>query len=358
MSLSAALTMSSPNLWAYAALRFLCGCSRATVGTSALVLSTELLGKRWRERISIASFFCFTLGFLSLPAMAYVNRGLSWRTLYLWTSVPCLFYSVLIYFLIKESPRWLLVRGRRDEAIQTLKSIASANDSVINSSFSKLVVAEGAGSVCDIFSAIATLWEKRWAFRRLTATSVTGFGIGMVYYGMPLNVGNLGSNLYLSVTLNALAELPSSLMTLFLTGRLNRRCSVLTLTTASGLFSVLCLVETAKAWRMAAEVASFFSACTAFNLLLIYSIELFPTCVRNSAISMVRQAIVLGGVFAPVLVVAGWERSFLSFGVFGLVIGFCGLFTACLPETRGRSLSDTIEEEENKQTDSSAAATP
>ncbi|CAL9189526.1 unnamed protein product [Musa hybrid cultivar] len=352
MSLSATLTVVSPNLWAYSALRFLCGFGRATVGTSSLVLSTELVGKRWREKISIVGFFCFTMGFLSLPAMAYINRGSSWRALYLWTSVPSTCYSVLLFFLIKESPRWLLVRGRRDEAIQTLKSIASTNDDVINSSFSKLIVAEDTGIV-DIFSAMKILWQKKWALRRLMATMIAGFGIGMVYYGMPLNVGNLGSNLYLSVTFNALAELPSSLITLFLIGKLNRRCSTLTFTTMGGAFSVLCVLVTSKLWQMAAEVVSFFSACTAFNVLLIYSIELFPTCVRNSAISMVRQALVLGGVFAPVLVAEGRKRSFLSFGVFGFVIGCCGLFIVSLPETRGRSICDTMEEEEVKQNASS-----
>ncbi|KAG6509240.1 organic cation/carnitine transporter 3-like [Zingiber officinale] len=349
MSLSAALTLVSPNLWAYAAMRLLCGCARATVGTSALVLSTEMVGKRWREKVSIAGFFFFTLGFLSLPAMAYLNRGASWRRLYLWTSVPCFFYSVLIYFWIKESPRWLLVRGRRDEAIQTIKSMTANNRNAITSSFSKLIVAEDAGDFDNVFSALKVLWVKRWALRRLLAAMTVGFGLGLVYYGMPLNLGNLGSDLYLSVTLNALAELPSSLATLFLVGRVNRRSSTVAFTTASGALSLLCVAVTTEPWRTAAEVSSFFAACTAFDLLLIYCIELFPTCVRNSAITMVRQTIVLGGVFAPVLVAEGRKRSFLSFGVFGTVVGCCGLFTACLPETRGRSMCDTMEEEELKQ---------
>ncbi|XP_074590769.1 organic cation/carnitine transporter 2-like [Curcuma longa] len=359
MSLSAALTAVSPNLWAYAAMRFLCGCGRATVGTTSLVLSTEMVGKRWREKVSISSFFSFTLGFLSLPAVAYLNRGASWRTLYLWTSIPCFFYSVLIYFRINESPRWLLVRGRRDEAIQALKSMAAPNDrnNAIASSFSKLIVEENTSDV-DVFSAMKMLWETRWALRRLLATMIAGFGLGLLYYGLPLNVGNLGSDLYLSVTFNALAELPSSLITLFLVGRVNRRSSTVAFATASGAFSLACVAVTAGPWQMAAEVASFFSACTAFNFLLIYCIELFPTCVRNSAIAMLRQAVVLGGVLAPILVVEGRKRSFVSFGVFGVVVGSCGMFLACLPETRGRNMCDTMEEEESKLMINASSNTP
>ncbi|KAG1347447.1 organic cation/carnitine transporter 2 [Cocos nucifera] len=348
MSLAGTLTVISPNIWVYSALRFICGFGRATVVTCALVLSTEIVSKKWRDGVSIIGFVCFGLGFLSLPAMAYVNRGSSWRTLYLWTSVPSFCYSILLYFLVQESPRWLLVRGRREEAIHILKNIAASNGNVITSSFSTLVTPEDVGNV-GIFTAMKILWEKRWAFRRLMAIMTVAFGVGMVYYGMPLNVGNLTSNIYLSVTYNALAELPSSLITFFCIENLNRKSSSLILTTLSGMCSILCVFMKIEGLKMAVEVVSFFSACTALNVALVYSIELFPTCVRNSAISMVRQALVLGGVFAPILVVEGRKKSFLSFGVFGLVIGCCGLFAACLPETRGRSICDTMEEEEYKE---------
>jgi OCT family organic cation transporter-like MFS transporter 3 len=72
-------------------------------------------------------------------------------------------------------------------------------------------------------------------------------------------------------------------------------------------------------------------------------------------VGLVRQALVLGGVAAPVLVALGRERSFYSFGVFGLCIGCFGLFAVFLPETKGRSMSDTMEEEEHKQLEAAAA---
>uniref|UniRef100_A0A0E0I2C8 H(+)/Pi cotransporter n=1 Tax=Oryza nivara TaxID=4536 RepID=A0A0E0I2C8_ORYNI len=99
-----------------------------------------------------------------------------------------------------------------------------------------------------------------------------------------------------------------------------------------------------KWWRN--TLASFFASCAAYDVLLMYSIELFPTSVRNSAVGLVRQAGVLGGVVAPMLVALGRERSYWSFGVFGLTVGCLGLFVTCLPETKGRRLSDTMEDEE------------
>ncbi|KAJ1382847.1 MFS transporter superfamily [Sesbania bispinosa] len=113
MSLSSMLATFSSNIWVYSSLKFLRGFGRATIGTSTLVLASELIGKRWRGQISVIGFFCLTLAFLSLPAMAYINRASSWRNLYLWTSILTIFYCILVKLLVQESPRWLLVRGMK-----------------------------------------------------------------------------------------------------------------------------------------------------------------------------------------------------------------------------------------------------
>ncbi|KAE8733516.1 Organic cation/carnitine transporter 2 [Hibiscus syriacus] len=210
------LPASSFFMGCLVALRFINGFGRATVGTCALVLSTELVGKRWRGQVGVIGFFCFTLGFLSLPAMAYVNRGSSWRTLYLWISVPTILYCILVHFLVPESPRWLFVKGRKEEAVTTLKGLAQTASALTMSFSNVLIEQESWDDNVDIYSSIRILLNKRWASQRLTAVMVTGFGIGMVYYGMPLGLGNLSVNLYLGVTLNALSELPASLITFFL----------------------------------------------------------------------------------------------------------------------------------------------
>ncbi|EEF42158.1 sugar transporter, putative [Ricinus communis] len=350
MSFASLLTVFSPNIWIYSVLKFVNGFGRATIGTCALVLSTEVVGKRWRGQVGVIGFFCFTLGFLSLPAIAYINRDSSWRHLYLWTSIPTIFYCILVHLWVRESPRWLLIRGRKDEAMGILTSIAAIDGSCLTSNFSDFRFEQESWNV-DIYSAIKILLEKRWAFRRLSTVMVVGFGTGLVYYGMPLGLGTLDFNLYLSVMFNALSELPAALITFFLINKLNRKCSLLVFSSLSGVCSILCVLlgKLSSKIQIGLEMISFFCACTGFNILLIYTIELFPTCVRNSAISMVRQALVFGGVFSPVLVAAGRESALLSYGVFGLVIGICGVFVICLPETMGETICDTMEEEEHKQ---------
>ncbi|XP_073158985.1 organic cation/carnitine transporter 3 [Henckelia pumila] len=349
MSVTGMLTACSMNVWMYAGLRFLSGLGRSTIGTCALVLAAERVGKRWREKVGILGFIYFTLGFLSLPAMAFLLKGSSWRLMYIWSCFPAIIYSFLAYFLVRESPRWLFIEGRKDEFAATVRSMA-VHESNLTKSFIDGCMQwpeEIKPRETDIYAAMKILLRKGWALRQLLAVMVVGFGIGMIYYGMPLGLGNLSFDLYLSVTLNAASEFPASLITFLLIGKLNRKVSVLGLSMLSGICSVACVLVSRKGVQMGLELVSFFSACTAFNVVLIYTLELFPTCVRNSAVSMVRQALVVGGVLSPVLVAAGRKNNgFMSYGVFGVTVSLCGLFVLWLPETRGRKLCDTMEEEE------------
>ncbi|KAL2495709.1 Organic cation/carnitine transporter 3 [Forsythia ovata] len=350
MSLTGIFTALSTNVWMYITLRFISGFGKATIGTCALVLSTELVAKKWRGNVGIIGFICFTLGFLSLPGVAYLTKGSSWRLLYLWTCVPSAFYSLFVHFLVRESPRWLYVKGRKEEFAETLRSIAAPENrsSLTQSFFGGCVEWEEESQETDVYLAMKILLQNSWAFRRLVAVMVVGFGVGMIYYGMPLGLGNLSFDLYWSVALNALSEFPASFLTFFLIEKLDRKVSVLGLALLNGICSVGCVLVRWKRMQIGLELVSFFSACAAFDVLLIYTLELFPTCVRNSGVSMVRQALVFGGVFSPVLVAAGRKNGFLSYGVFGVTIAVCGLFVACLPETRGRTLCDTMDEEERK----------
>ncbi|XP_027368003.1 organic cation/carnitine transporter 3-like [Abrus precatorius] len=351
MSLSSFLATFSASVWIYSVLKFFSGFGRGTIGTAALVLVSELVAKGWHGKLGVMGFFFFSAGFFSLSPLAYINRGFSWRNLYLWTSLPSILYCGLVYFLVLESPRWLLIRGKKEKAVEVLKSInTSISHSNLNLAISKLSLEEEVCNV-DLYSAVKIMLQKNWSSRRILGTSAMGLGIGLVYYGMPLALQNLAFNLYLGVIFNALAEIPSSFVTYILLDKFNRRSAIFLLTIMSGISSVLAVMEGKIMTRLQIvfELISFFCACTACDVVLIYTTELFPTSIRNSALSLVRQVVAFGGVFGPLLVAAGRERKFLCYGVFGLGIGCCGIFGVCLPETKGKAFCDTVDEEESKE---------
>jgi len=126
MSLAAFSTTFSTNIWMYSALRFFRGFGRALIGTCIIVLLMETVGKTCRGRVGFVAFLCFALGFLSLPAIAYITKDSSWRRIYLCTSLPGLIYSLFLYFFAYESSRWLFLQGRNEEALAVLKKLSSA----------------------------------------------------------------------------------------------------------------------------------------------------------------------------------------------------------------------------------------
>nr|GMC83147.1 organic cation/carnitine transporter 3-like [Ipomoea batatas] len=349
MSLASVFSAFSANIWVYSGLRLVSGLGRAAIGSCVLVLSRESVGKQWESQVGTLGFLCSTLGFLSLPGIAYLTQGYSWRVLYLATSLPAVIYSlILVQFCVYESPRWLLARGRVDEAEDVLNRFSdNPNSSNLDLSEVLLIMKDNQNlkSTKTPQSAVKILLQKGWFFRQLVLAMLAGFGIGMIYYGMPLGIGNLDIDLYLSSALNACLEIPSTLIIYFFVDKWKRRMTLLGLSTMSGVSGMLCIVLSEwKAAECAVELVSLFAACTAFSLLLIFTAELFPVSIRNSALSAVWLAVVLGGVVSPVLLASTDEKnkvwSYVVLGVLAIVLGSAVIW---LPETMG-----SIEEEEGK----------
>ncbi|KAL2326525.1 hypothetical protein Fmac_025583 [Flemingia macrophylla] len=350
MSLSSVIIVFSTNVWIYSGFKFLIGFCRSSIGTCVLVLVTEKVSTEWRFTVGIVEYFCFTLGYMVLPAIAYLNRNSSWKSLYLWTSIPAICYSVIAYLFVTESPRWLLMQGREQEAMAMLEGVSSVeNGSNLTGRLLK-VPAKQKSSFFQLYSSIAELFERRWALKRMLAIMVLGLGIGMVYFSMPLAVRNLGFDIYLAVVFNAFMEIPSCVATYFLENY-RRKPSILAFSVASGICCILCVVVGSglQVAKVGLALVAFFCNVTAYNVFLIYIIELFPTSVRNTTTSLIRQATVFGNIFSPFFISAGRNNDVFSYGVLGVVIIMTSCLTlVCLPETKGVALCDTMDQQEKK----------
>ena len=134
------------------------------------------------------------------------------------------------------------MQGREQEAMAMLNGVSSVeNGANLTASLLKVPAAKQKSSIFQLYSSIAELFERSWALKRMVAIMVLGLGIGMVYFGMPLAVGNLGFDIYLAVVLNALMEIPSCVVTYFLENY-RRKPSILAFSVASGICCVLCVV--------------------------------------------------------------------------------------------------------------------
>ncbi|XP_028792482.1 organic cation/carnitine transporter 1-like [Neltuma alba] len=366
-SITAFATSLSPNVWVYAVLRFAMGFARSGIGICCLVLSTESVGREWRGQVGQYGFFFFTIGFLSLPLLAYPTRT-SWRNLYRIFSLLPLAYVILCLPFVSESPRWLLVRGRAKEALAVLDRYARLNGKKKLPDTLRLANPSGpkqgtsSENETNPVNNKESLWTTKWAAKRMAIVMLSGFGVGFVYYGIQLNVENLNFNLYISVSLNALMEIPAVLISSFLLGFTNRRLLFSVSTYMAGISSIFCTFLSGKVsnslkeqkiggnWaQLIIEAIGFMGASTAFDILYVYCVELFPTNVRNFSVSMLRQALMLGASMAPLVVVLGRLSPSLSFLVFGLLSISSGLMSLWLPETRNAPLYETLEQQEQNE---------
>lgn len=194
---------------------------------------------------------------------------------------------------------------------------------------------------------------------RVIKIMLAGFGIGFVYYGVQLNVENLSFNLYLTVAVNAIMEIPAVFFGSVFLSVMPRRFLFSVSAFIAGAASALCIIfakskdqskSSGHSWpQLTLEAIGFMAASTAYDVLYIYSVELFPTNVRNFALSMSRLSLMLGAAIAPLLVVLGRLSPSLSFVVFGGLSVFSGIVAFWLPETRNAPLYETLEEQEKDE---------
>ncbi|KAI4323274.1 hypothetical protein L6164_022894 [Bauhinia variegata] len=114
------------------------------------------------------------------------------------TSILAICFCLAAYFFVTESPRWLVIQGREEEAMAVLKeaNTTEGGGDLASSLLEDPAKANPKASILGFYSSVAVLFQKRWAVQRILAVIVLGFGTGMEYYGMSLGVGNLSFNIY------------------------------------------------------------------------------------------------------------------------------------------------------------------
>lgn len=347
------LTALAPTYWAYAALRLLTGFSTGSVGVLAFVLATEPVGPARRGAAGMSAFYFFSGGIAALAGVAALLPR-SWRLLYAATSLPSLVFAVAVVPFVSESPRWYLVRRRPDDALRVVRAIAAANGRAVPEDLTlKLdddededddggappaaaAASTSSGSIVDVFRSPTTRV-------RLVLSVLINLLASVVYYGLSLNVVNLKTNLYVTVVVNSLAEMPAYLLTALLLDRFGRKPLAIGTMLLSGVFctagSLIPGAGTMRLARMACGVVGIFGMAATYNLLFIYTAELFPTVVRNAALGCTAQAAQMGAIVAPLVVVLGERLPFAVFGASGIV---GGLLVFYLPETMNKPLYDTM----------------
>lgn len=111
----------TPEYWSFTILRFILGVATGGTMVVGYVLTMEFVGTEYREPVSAFYQLPFNIGHLMLAGFGYFFR--TWSSFQLAVTIP----SVLMlsyYWVLPESPRWLLAIGETSKASKILEKTA------------------------------------------------------------------------------------------------------------------------------------------------------------------------------------------------------------------------------------------
>ena len=118
-----------PNYEYYAILRLICCTCLPFIWICCNSLLLEVFGSKHRKSVAIFKDFAFPTAYSLLTLFVYLNRH--WTYLHISVGIACSF-SLLMFFIIPESVRWLAINGKRSQAENVLVTIAKRNGRTIS----------------------------------------------------------------------------------------------------------------------------------------------------------------------------------------------------------------------------------
>lgn len=342
-----------PSYMIFIFSRFLLACSTRGISVSGFVLGSEIVGPNKRLLTGIVIEYFFAFGQLFLVFFAYFIR--TWRTL-TWAislfTVPFMFF----YFVLPESPRWLVSKGRFTDAEKVLRRIAVVNQRNFEpDAFQKMKETQEKNmlskqhqeGIMSLFrSKIMLIISMNLFFQWLVQN--------LVFYGVSQNTGSWKLNPYLSFTVSAIVELFAYIIVHLILDRIGRRIPYVLFAILFGIVALLAIPVQKYATAYAQtvlmniiNVALKFFASASYAIIYIYANELFPTNVRNTGMgicSMIARIGAIIGTFCNDYLTRIW--IYLPIVLYGIVSLIAALLALMFPETLNKPLPQTVDEVE------------
>ncbi|XP_078576449.1 organic cation transporter protein-like isoform X1 [Branchiostoma floridae x Branchiostoma japonicum] len=340
----------SPNYAAFVSFRaVIAACTMVSV-LVPFVMATELVSPDKRSLVGMVIWIYWAIGYVILSGIAYLIR--TWMWLQIAVTMPYLFF-ISFWWLVPESPRWLISRNRHEEAAAILRNAAEVAKVVIpdevfhdtiplTQTEEKTKEKEKLYTFVDLFR---TPNLRKWTLNIFFNWVVNTF----VYYGISLNTAALSGNLYLNFAISGFIEIPAYLISIIILDKFGRRWPLCLMLLFGGVACIVAFFIPKHLGWMTTTLAMTGKFCitASFAVVYVFSAEIFPTVVRQIGIGMSSMSARVGGMVAPFVNLLGSYWAPMPYVIFGGVSIAAGLLALLLPETVGKKLPSTIEEGEN-----------
>ncbi|XP_011797967.1 PREDICTED: solute carrier family 22 member 11 isoform X1 [Colobus angolensis palliatus] len=345
-------TIFAPTFVIYCGLRFVAAFGMAGIFLSSLTLMVEWTMTSRRAATMTVVGCAFSAGQAALGGLAFALRD--WRTLQLAASVP--FFAIsLISWWLPESARWLIIKGKPDQALQELRKVARINghkeaknltiEVLMSSMEEEAASAKEPRSVLDLFCVPVLRW-------RSCAMLVVNFSLLISYYGLVFDLQSLGRDIFLLQVLFGAVDFLGRATTALLLSFLGRRTIQAGSQVMAGLAILANMLVPQDLQTLRVVFAVLGKGCFGISLtcLSIYKAELFPTPLRMTADGILHSVGRLGAMMGPLILMSRQALPLLPpllYGVISIASSLVVLFF--LPETQGLPLPDTIQDLESQK---------
>ncbi|KAF9414744.1 hypothetical protein HW555_007440 [Spodoptera exigua] len=309
----------SPNYLVFTILRFLTGLATSGTMVVSFVMVMEAVGPRYREVTGCLFQIPFIIGHMSIPLFAYYFR--SWNTYLLALGIPPLIY-LGYFFVLNENNR---PTAKIEETLtQMSKEIAAKAD-------------EPKPNYLDLFKSCLLL--------KTVCCCIMWVITGIIFFGFNQYISQTSPDPFVSVALAGAIQFPSNFLSIWLIKRFGRRLTVSISFIMQGVFIVI-LYFVPKIFAVTLTLGTLGVSCSAIaaSTIYIYTSELYPTVLRNMGMGACSTAMRIGSMAAPFISNTSTTIPWLPTAIFGTTPVIAGLVALLLPETKGRSLPDSIED--------------
>ncbi|KAJ8723212.1 hypothetical protein PYW08_003124 [Mythimna loreyi] len=334
------------NYYWYLALEFFESVMGSGLYTVGVVLLIEVGGSSKRVLAGIIFSYAVYVGEIAFAFFAMSFQYWKWLILVVYS--PMIVFITYI-FVLKESTRWQMLRGKMEGAKKTLTQMAKMNKIDIT----EKEITDASDDQLRLMFDVVEQKEKenmkviiasKEIMTRLSVTSFCFFTSSFLYYGSLVHAVLLPGNKYTNFILAAFTSFPGEVIAYYTFNKYGRR---ITLQCGYFLSAIFLIAQNycpdSLSWlKVILFLVGKLGVVICFTGIYTYSLELFPTSVRGTLLGWGNTAARVGSMLAPLTPLLITEIAALPSFLFSATAVVAALLLTFTPETKTLPMFDTI----------------
>lgn len=272
-----------------------------------LIIAMETSKGEDRAHIAMMQSVGWTLGMCLMPMIFWVVGDWVWFLMI--TTLPIGLFALYPKYMI-ESPRWLATKRHLQKCANELNRIAKINGKKVEVTVKMLEDLLPNVKVEEVYG-IASLFTG-WRLAKNTMMIICCWSsAALTYFVLVLNSTRMGGNPFLSFLYQSAIELPAYAFGRWAGDRIGRRFTnaFAFLTITLNCIVIVSIVQDSEQTALLTVFVVFVKFCCSITFFAVnlQGMEIYPTCLRQSGISVGAICANSLGIFGPYVVYMGTE---------------------------------------------------